>query len=61
MRKGEQARKEMVKDVNGQILLDGVEARRRWAQYFEQVLNVADVREANINVVGNWWMPVLGD
>ena len=35
--------------------------RRRWAEYFEQVLNVAYVREANINVVGNWRMPVLGD
>ena len=52
MRKGEQAREEMVKDVNGQILHDGVELRRRWAEYFEQVLNVADVREANINIVG---------
>ena len=51
----------MVKDVNGQILRDGVEVRRRWAQYFEQVLNVADVREANIYVVGIWRMPVLGD
>ena len=51
MRKGEQAREEMVKDVNGQILRDGVEVRRRWAEYFEQVLNVADFREANINVV----------
>ena len=51
----------MVKDVNGQILRDGVEVRRRWAEYFEQALNVADVREANINVVGNWQMPVLGD
>ena len=50
---GEQARDEILKDVNGQILRDGVEVRRRWAQYFEQVLNVADVREANINVVGN--------
>ena len=52
----------MVKDgnVNGQILRDGVEVRRRWTEYFEQVLNVADVREANINVVGNWRMPVLG-
>ena len=29
MRKGEQARDEMVKDVNSQILLDGVEVRRR--------------------------------
>ena len=27
----------------------------------KQVLNIADVREANINVVGNWRMPVLGD
>ena len=49
VRKGKQARDEMVKDVNGQILCDGIEVRRRWAEYFEQVLNVADVREANIN------------
>ena len=61
VRKGEQARDEMVKDVNDQILLDGVEVRRRLAECFEQVLNVADVREANINVVGNWRIPVLGD
>ena len=58
VRKGEQAREEMVKDVNGQILRDGVEVRRRWAEYFEQVLNVADVMEANINVVGNCRIPV---
>ena len=31
VRKGEQAREEMVKDVNGQILRDGVVVRRRWA------------------------------
>ena len=61
VRKGEQVREEMVKDVNGQILHDGIEVRRRWAEYVEQVLNVADVRGANINVVGNWQMPVLGD
>ena len=35
MRKGEQAREEMVKGVNGEILRDGVEARRRWAEYFQ--------------------------
>ena len=29
LRKGEQTRDEMVKDVNGQILRDGVEVRRR--------------------------------
>ena len=61
VRKGEQARNEMVKDVNGQILPNGVEAKGRWSEYFEQVLNVADDREENINVAGNWWMPVLGD
>ena len=59
MKKGEQATDEMLKD--GQILRDGVEVRRRYAEYFEQVLNVADVREANINVVGNWRTPMLGD
>ena len=46
----------MVKDVNGQILHDGDEVKR-WAKYFQQVLNVADVREANIKVFGNWQMP----
>ena len=61
VRKGEQARDEMVKDVSDQILRDDVEVRRRWAEYFEQILDVADVREANINIVSNWRMPVLGD
>ena len=28
---------------------------------FENFVNVADVKEGNINVVGNWRMPVLGD
>ena len=42
VRNGEQAREEM---VNGQILWDGVEVRRRLGEYFEQVLNVADVRD----------------
>ena len=34
VRKGEQAREDMVKDVNGKILRDGVEVRRRWSEYF---------------------------
>ena len=34
VKKCAQARDEMVKDVNGQILRDGVEVRRRWAEYF---------------------------
>ena len=37
---GEQRRDDRVKDVNGQILRDGVKVRRMWAEYFEQVLNV---------------------
>ena len=56
--KGELARDEMVKDVNGQILRDSIEVRRIWAEYFEQLPNVADVREVNINVVGKWRMPM---
>ena len=60
VRKGEQAKEEIVKVVYGQILRDGVEVRRRRTEYFEQVLNVADVREANINVVGNWRQPGFG-
>ena len=49
MRKGEKARDQLVKDVNGQIFRDGVEVRRRWAEYFEQVLNVENIKVANIN------------
>ena len=61
MRKGEQGRDEMVKDVNGPILRDGLKVMRRWAEYFKQDLNVADVRELKINVVGNERIPVFGD
>ena len=34
--KGGQARGEMEKDVNGKILRDGIEIRRRFAEYFER-------------------------
>ena len=36
MRKGGggQARDEIRKDANGQILKDGVEVRRRWEEYY---------------------------
>ena len=54
VKKGEQERDEIVKVVNGQILRYGVEVRRRWVEHIEQVLNVADVRKADINLVGNW-------
>ena len=60
VRKCEQAMDKIVKDVNGQILRVGVEVTSRWAEYFEQVLKGSDVREANINVFGNWRISVLG-
>ena len=45
----------------GKILRDGVEVRSMWREYFEQVLNVEDVREANINVSDDWRMPPMGE
>ena len=38
-------RDQMVKDEDSQILPDGVEVRRRWAEYFVQVLNVEKMDE----------------
>ena len=49
------------KNVNGQLFRDGVEMRRRWAETFEQLPNVEDVREANIYVFGDRQMPVFGE
>ena len=54
MRKGEQARNEMVKRML-------VVKYCVMAVYFEQVQHVAYVREANIDDFANWRMPVLGD
>ena len=41
MRKGGLRTEKTVKDVNGQ-LLRGNEARKRWAEYFEELLNVKE-------------------
>ncbi|KAK7067521.1 hypothetical protein SK128_018124 [Halocaridina rubra] len=36
--------------------------RERWAEYFKELLNEEDDREAEIVVVGNKWrMPMIGD
>ena len=51
----------MVMYVNDQILQDRFEVWRRWAEYFQQTLKVKDVREANINAVGDCQMPVFGE
>ena len=49
-----------VKDVNGR-LLRGNEARKRWAEYFEELLNVQEDREADIVAVGGVQVPVMGE
>ena len=59
MRKCKQAIYEMVTNVNCQILRDGVEVRKRWAEYLEHILNLEDVREANKNVVGGRRMQMV--
>ena len=44
VRKGGLRMEETVKDVNGR-LLRGNEARKRWAEYFEKLLNVQEDRQ----------------
>ena len=48
-----------MKDVNGR-LLRGSEARKRWAEYFEELLNVQEDREADIVAVGGVQVPIMG-
>ena len=47
VRKGGSRTEETVKDVNGR-LLRGNEARKRWAEYFEELLNVQEDSQADI-------------
>ena len=56
VRKGGSRTEETVKDVNGR-LLNGNEARKRWAEYFEELLNVQE----NIVAVGGVQVPVMGE
>ena len=39
----------------------GNEARKRWAEYFEELLNVQEDREADIVAVGGVQVPVMGE
>ena len=50
---------ETVKDVNGRLLRRN-EARKRWAEYFEELLNVQEDREADIVAVEGVQVPVMG-
>ena len=42
-------------------VLRGIEARKRWAEYFEELLNVQEDREADTVAVGSVQMPVMGE
>ena len=59
VRKGGSRTEETVKDVNGR-LLNGNEVRKRWAEYFEELLNVKEDREADIVAVRDVQVPVMG-
>ena len=60
VRKGGSRTEETVKDVN-RWLLRGNYARKRWAEYFEELLNVQEDREADIMVVWGVQVPVMGE
>ena len=59
VRKGGLRMEETVKDVNGR--LRGNEVRKRWVEYFEELLNVQEDREADIVAVGGVQVPVMGE
>ena len=52
MRKGGSRTEETVKDVNGRLLRRN-EARKRWAEYFEELLNVQEDTEAGSVIAAN--------
>ena len=62
MRKGETGKEEVVKDGNGQLLLESVDVRKRWVMYFDELLNVEDAREGlTVAVDGAARIPVFGE
>ncbi len=42
-----------MRGADGRLLVDGREVRGRWTEYFKELLNVADEREAVIVAVGD--------
>ena len=58
VRKGRSRMEESVKDVDGRIL-KGMDVTKRWAKYFEDLLNFEENREAVIVAVGGSQMPVM--
>ena len=61
LRKGEQGEEMRVKDREGNMLIEGKAAKRRWAEYFEELLSVQDgVQASVVPVGGDRRMPVFG-
>ena len=60
IRRGKSRIEEVVKDRNGQ-LVKGEDARKRWAEYFQGLLNIEEYREAEIVVVAGVQVPVMED
>ncbi|MCP4264721.1 MAG: hypothetical protein GY777_03945, partial [Candidatus Brocadiaceae bacterium] len=62
VRKGETGSEKRVKDLNDQLLVESEDVGRRWAEYFDEILNVEDKREVKIVAVGGErGMPVFGE
>ncbi|MCP4254321.1 MAG: hypothetical protein GY775_13120, partial [Candidatus Scalindua sp.] len=62
VRKGETGSEKRVKDLNGQLLVESEDVGKRWAEYFDELLNVEDEREVRIVAVGGErGMPVFGE
>ena len=49
-----------MKDTSGRLLKGG-DARKRWAEYFEGLLNVEEMREAEIGMYGDVELPEMED
>ena len=60
VRKGGSRMEETVKDVSGWLLRRN-EARKRWTEYLDELLNVQEDREADIVAVGGVQVPVMGE
>ena len=53
VRKGDEKRVSSINDTNGSLLVDSKDVNERWGEYFENLLNVEDEREAIVAAVGN--------
>ncbi|XP_076031869.1 uncharacterized protein LOC143019772 [Oratosquilla oratoria] len=52
-RGGESSREEKVKGTDGEMIMEEMAVRGRWAEYFRELLNVKEDREGKIAAVGN--------